>query len=94
MRPSLSPFGKNIYARGSNQVALLFIMHHLLIELSVTFARTMKHEIELQTCQSQIRTNLFFRILGEVVSQEHLDVPLIAHFSQDLPNENSLLLLQ
>jgi len=92
--PSLSPFSKNIYEPISNQLALLFIMRHLSIKLPVTFARTMKHEIELQTCQSQICANPFFRLFGWIVPQERPHIPLIAHFFENLPDESGSLLLQ
>jgi len=53
-----------------------------------------EHEIKLQAGQSQISANLFLIVFSEIETEEHLDVPLVGHFFQYLPDDISALLPQ
>jgi hypothetical protein len=53
-----------------------------------------EHEIELQAGQAQISANLFLIVFSEIETEERLDVPLVGHFFQYLPNDISAFLPQ
>jgi hypothetical protein len=73
---------------------LLFASHCLLIKLLVALARAVKHDIELQTGQSQISTNPFLIVFGQVESEEHLDVSFAVHLFEYLPDDIGFLFPQ
>ena len=64
-----------------------FIPHGQFIKFSEAFARPVKHAIEMQARQSQVRTNLFLFIIGDIEAVKHLDVPFVRHLFEDLPDQ-------
>jgi hypothetical protein len=64
------------------------------IKFPVAFARPVEHEIELQASQSQVCTNLFLIVVGQIESEEHLDITFAGHLFEYLPDDISFLSLQ
>jgi hypothetical protein len=84
-RPEIST--RSVKIAGALPGKSSFIPHGSFIKFSEAFARPVKHAIEMQARQSQVRTNLFLFIIGDIEAVKHLGVPFVRHLIEDMPDE-------
>jgi hypothetical protein len=77
-----------------NSSKSLFIPQGSSIKFPEAFARPVKHAVEMQASQAQVRANPILFIIGDIEAVKHLDVPFIRHLFEHLPYEIGFLFPQ